>query len=610
MAHGPANGGVPIGIGATNKLPKWLSPVVIGSGNTNFDGNSLNIYGPTPWADIVAFGADPTGVNDSTLAIQTAINSLQPGGIVWVPVGTYKVIATLTVTTFHVQIMGASKTDCVFKTAHATNNILEFNSWYCSIQNITFDRSVTRTAGYAVKMTDTHNRHDVINCEFNNMHGGILMESHLSIVERCEFRTFVAGGSWINIACTASAAHDFQISRITGDNGSNLAGSAGILISQCASLILTTSSLSNAGANGALHINPGAGQVVPSVYCANVFFDRSGYGLNITGNATGTIQRLRFVNCWFTTSTNDGIRFNSSNALGIQGADFVNCDIHQNVNGINALAGYQDWSVSCSRFSGNTGAGVLTTALSTGGFNISNNFIGNGSGFGANAQGINIQAGTYRTYVITENRGLGTNTTKGFIDSGSITGFSQKIVTDTEGGSVRGKLAAITAATAAINTTETIIVGGLNNAPIPANSLQVGDTFRITLIGTCTVTVANISTFRIRLGTAGTTADGVILTTATLASAATGTAVPFRVQTEFTVRTLGAAATIAGFLHLVNHGTAGDVAATGISTTNTQVINGTAATFNSTVDNYIEATYQAAAATTTCTFQTAYLEKV
>lgn len=48
--------------------------------------------------NIKNFGADPTGVNDSTNAIQSAINSLQSkgiGGTVFIPAGTYKVTSTI-----------------------------------------------------------------------------------------------------------------------------------------------------------------------------------------------------------------------------------------------------------------------------------------------------------------------------------------------------------------------------------------------------------------------------------------------------------------------------------------------------------------------------------
>lgn len=163
---------------------------------------------------------------------------------------------------------------------------------------------------------------------------------------------------------------------------------------------------------------------------------------------------------------------------------------------------------------------------------------------------------------------------------------------------------AIVAASAAINTTETIIVGGLNNARIYANQLKVGTTVRATLEGTCTSTVANASTWRFRFGTAGTTSDGVLGSAANSVAAASGTNIPFEATLIFTVRTIGAAGTIAGYLKLVNTGV------TGISAVTAQVVALTPSAINTTVDNWLSATYVSAAATTTSTFQNAFIEIV
>jgi hypothetical protein len=162
----------------------------------------------------------------------------------------------------------------------------------------------------------------------------------------------------------------------------------------------------------------------------------------------------------------------------------------------------------------------------------------------------------------------------------------------------------IVAASAAINTTETIIVGGLNALQLKANSLKVGSTIRATLQGTCTSTAANASTWRARLGTAGTTADAAIASAANSVAAASGTNIPFVAELVLTVRTIGAAATLQGYLRLTNTGV------TGISAVETQTVQVTASAFNSTVDNWLSFTYVSAATTTTSTFQIAFVEVV
>lgn len=155
-----------------------------------------------------------------------------------------------------------------------------------------------------------------------------------------------------------------------------------------------------------------------------------------------------------------------------------------------------------------------------------------------------------------------------------------------------------------INTVETIIAGGLNNCRIYANQLKVGTVIRATLQGTCTSTVANASTWRFRLGTAGTTSDGVIMSAANSVAAASGTNIPFVCQLVMTVRTIGASATLQGYMELRNTGV------TGISAVTVQTVEGTATAFDSTVNNWLSATYVSAAATTTSTFRVAFIEIV
>lgn len=165
-------------------------------------------------------------------------------------------------------------------------------------------------------------------------------------------------------------------------------------------------------------------------------------------------------------------------------------------------------------------------------------------------------------------------------------------------------LCSITSTSSGISNTETIIVGGLNNCRIYANMLKVGTVIRATLEGTCTSTAANASTFRFRLGTAGTTSDGVIGSAATNVAATSGTNIPFKCEMVLTVRTIGGSATLAGYCTLINTGT------TGISAVESQTVDLTATAFDSTVDNWLEVTYVAAASTTTSTFKNAFIEVV
>jgi hypothetical protein len=88
-------------------------------------------------------------------------------------------------------------------------------------------------------------------------------------------------------------------------------------------------------------------------------------------------------------------------------------------------------------------------------------------------------------------------------------------------------------------------------------------------------------------------------------AAASGTAVPFSVELLVTIRTNGASGTALGSGTLLNNGV------TGVSSAAVVVGQVTATvTVDTTVANLIELTYQAAAATTTCTFHNALIELV
>jgi hypothetical protein len=161
--------------------------------------------------------------------------------------------------------------------------------------------------------------------------------------------------------------------------------------------------------------------------------------------------------------------------------------------------------------------------------------------------------------------------------------------TDTSG------LAALTAATAGINTTETAVL----TATLAANTLKVGTSFRIYATGVCTSSVANASNFRVRIGTAGTSADAVAVVI-TPTAAASGTAIPFFADFLVTVRSIGSSGSILGSGVLTNNGVTGVSAAAAVVAQTTATV-----TVNTTVQNIIQISYVAAAATTTCTFHNA-----
>lgn len=154
------------------------------------------------------------------------------------------------------------------------------------------------------------------------------------------------------------------------------------------------------------------------------------------------------------------------------------------------------------------------------------------------------------------------------------------------------------ASSASITTSQTQVVG----LAIPANTLEAGDVFRITAFGTCTSTVANAVTFRLRIGT--TTLTGNILSTNNPTATTTASNDPFEIDALVTIRTTGASGTATGG-QVMNGGATQPFG----SATRTDQPTSTQ-TVDTTVANVLELTAVTAAGTTTVIFRQAVIQKL
>ena len=149
--------------------------------------------------------------------------------------------------------------------------------------------------------------------------------------------------------------------------------------------------------------------------------------------------------------------------------------------------------------------------------------------------------------------------------------------------------ASITADVATSSTTETNIV----SYTIPANSLTAGVVYRVVGFGVRTGTNNSGATARLRIGT--TSLSGAIIAAATHANSST--AATFRTEFMVTIKTTGASGTARG---------SGQFAYLTAFAMDTQA----AQTVNTTVNNIIQLTCQAANSNNTYTFTSAIIEQV
>lgn len=356
---------------------------------------------------------------------------------------------------------------------------------------------ISKTAGYAIDSGSNTNVF-IRNCGFLGVFNGWLNNGTLCGIQDSNFAGTVNFSMQFNGANVNGIVHN-----ITADGIPNAV--AHIEANQVGSLVVGNSDLIRAVNN--LRVNPSTPNGCFSMYFSQVFFDTAaGSGVKIQG--TGNVQRLKFVNCWFSGAQIHGLEINSTAATLPTAIDIVNCDIFSNGNsGVRMLAG-QDMSLSNCRIAGNANAGVQTTASagSVTAFNIQNCRVGPTAGIGANAQGVLVNAGNYASYNITGNDVSGNTSNLNITDSGTTTTTDQKIITDNLGHLLTGILSSQGATPLSVPvTTETLVL----NARIPANAVAVGQVFRMKAVAVQSST--NVLTWRVRVGAVGTVAGDTVV---------------------------------------------------------------------------------------------------
>lgn len=508
------------------------------------------------WFDVTTdFGAnnlDKTGATDNTTKINNILTAVPTNSVLFWPPGTYDTTGGHSITKCLI-FMGAGRSISVINMTAATGNVFSLSGAAAGTGfeqlRISADTAALRTAGFAVDFDTIANSY-MQQCDILFHHSGVRSNGALQFLDDMNIREMGANAA-NGQAVLVTGPGDRYLRRLTTDNPTDPTGFSAVRVTQCSSLVMSDCNLIN-GTN-AFDIVPLAGLVVASVLCVNTFFDSSAIGVNIIpATPTATAHRIRFVNCWFSTHTVAGVRMG---ALGthptanINSVDFVGCDFYQNPVGIDAV-NIAEWSVRASRIAGNTTAGIRCVQgdqAGVHGFSITDNFISNGAGFGANGIGITVAAGTYNRYQILDNRGLESNTTPGLTDSGSVGVTGQKNVKNNMGALLSGALQLNNSAAAAVIVGRGAVTSGTGNtylfgARIPANAVSVGQIFKIRVLAQASSTGTTV--WNVHAGAASTTADAIIHAGVVSAAAVANQYVQF--DAIVTVVALGPTATVAG----------------------------------------------------------------
>lgn len=567
------------------------------------------------------YNATGDGSTDDASAINTAIAAAnaylaptgsQRGAVVYFPPGVYKVGSALTTISGNgIKLIGAGRGATTIYVNHATADIVTFGSAteFCELREIQFFNATTRTAGAYI---NTNGANDLIIQDFGmsgyftgiSVSGGGASTGIKNYIDRGVIDS-AAQTTSIGIDILNGAAGDTYISNVVMSNGGTVP-TAGIRLRQTGHTSIHNCNVTKCDTG--LMIDPQATDVT-YVFVTDSLFDScvtNAFKINPSNSASSRVRSLKFGNCWFagtTGSNSPGINATTVGASAVvDDLTFIACRILNNGgNGVALAFGTNFRFSECtiagnSQSSSNTLDGINVAANITD-FSIQNCRIG-AVGTASNTQrwAINIAAGTSTRFVISGND-LRLNATGALSQNG--TGLISAVGNDNIGLPMDGPQA--TTATAAINTTETV----LSQIPMGSNGINPGTAVEFLVSGVCTSTAANISTFTVRLGTAGTTGDTTVATF-TVTSPTSGAGINFTARFRIRWPSGNGSVTPTGDWELLNVGVTGIVAAA--VTIAPAATTATATTV--TAEMICSLAYKSAATTTTSTFRAGRQGKV
>ena len=101
---------------------------------------------PVGWFNVLDYGADKTGANDSTIAVTNAIAAATSGGVVYFPAGIYK-ISSITMASGFTNILGDGIFATILSPSSTTGNFITLSGGHQSVSNLAIQASVKRTSG-------------------------------------------------------------------------------------------------------------------------------------------------------------------------------------------------------------------------------------------------------------------------------------------------------------------------------------------------------------------------------------------------------------------------------------------------------------------------------
>ena len=375
------------------------------------------------FADVVNvkdFGAVGDGVTDDTIAIKAAIVA-GAGKVVFFPAGTYSYAGNTPASASGTTLQGEGRNSSIIKVMTASpSNVFWMAGTGSGIRSMGFIAGVTQTGGQWITLAgiECFIEDFSITGDFN----GIYMVGSVARIRDGRFNDSATGATRIFAGGGDNSQYIDNV--LMGAPTIPNTAAAGIRVTNSGALSITNSDVLQQGRN--LYLLADATGGVYDFTAVNCYFDNGANPtgsepIKILGTSTTPIVRCRFISCWASGSTNNGILIENNGTGGnvFQGFDFIDCQALINIGSGLTTGGtgnISDVKILGGNYSAD-GFGVFIGS-NTQDVIISSARIGAGAGVGGNNYGISLSSGCQRVTI--SNNNITANAISAIVDNGAI----------------------------------------------------------------------------------------------------------------------------------------------------------------------------------------------
>lgn len=358
------------------------SQILIGS-NGNWYGTTYGTMGAAGF-DIRLWGADPSGTNDSTAAINAAIASGLP---LFVPAGSFK-ISTLNSPLQGQSITGINPSASQFISNAGTGDILPINNSFVTISNLGILASVGRTAGCHIHIRASSVT--IANFYLGAAYCAIQVDDGVSVISIDKGQIVNSVGLAQDVVLFGSGTSTALVATYFGHTviTSSASSLSNITLVNAGDVVLDDIQSLNAVID--LKIAPGTNQSVVTLKCINCYFDHGATNMLVQPSGTGVFARSQFISCWFGSASSNGVVLNPGTSTGVDGISFTNCQFVLAASGAGLIINGNSRNIVVDGGSLIAGNNTGINDNRNAGFNnviIANSTIGAGGAFAGNVNG-------------------------------------------------------------------------------------------------------------------------------------------------------------------------------------------------------------------------------